>query len=297
MTKLDEYSLQNLADQASREGTPVWRQVILAQMNETGESETALRQKMAGRLRVMREAIEQGRSQPGRSHSGLSGGDALRHQQAARAGKLLGGTMQSTIVVYALAVAETNAQMGRIVAAPTAGAAGVIPAVLLAAAEQHGYSDDRLLEGLFTAAAVGAVIASRASLSGAEGGCQAECGSAAGMAAAALVEIAGGSPHQAIHACALAIKGHLGLVCDPVAGLVEVPCVKRNAFSAVQALTAADMALAGIESYIPPDEVLDAMRSIGRLMHPDLKETARGGLAATTTGRKAAEEMMREKLS
>ncbi len=289
MKYLTQQSLHDLAAAAVSAQTTLAQIGLQNHMRTTDEKETVVRQKMADRLQVMRASVEEGCRQGNLSDSGLSGGDALRYDKKTGDQGGLCGQLQTKMIRNALAVAEQNAKMGRIVAAPTAGSSGVLPAVLFAIAEERGYSDDQLIEALFTAAAVGQVIAFRASLSGAEGGCQAECGSAAGMAAAALVELTGGSPQQAIHACALAIKSLLGLVCDPVAGLVEVPCVKRNAFSAVQALTAADMALADIKSFIPPDEVLDAMKSVGLMMHPDLKETAAGGLAATPTGKAAAQ--------
>ena len=193
------------------------------------------------------------------------------------------GRDMAQICAAALAVAEVNASMGRIVAAPTAGASGVLPAVLVMCSEKHGFTDRDLVNGLFTAGAVGVIIARNASISGAEGGCQAEIGSAAAMAAAALAELCGASPTASLSAAAMAVKNILGLVCDPVAGLVECPCIKRNAMGAANAVLAADMALAGISSIIPFDEVVGAMRSVGRLMNVDLRETARGGLAATAT--------------
>ena len=179
--------------------------------------------------------------------------------------------------------------MKRIVAAPTAGACGVLPAVLLPYRRHFGCEEDALVQALYVASGFGMVIAARASISGAEGGCQAEVGSASGMAAAALVHARGGSPRQMAHACAMALQNVLGLVCDPVAGLVEVPCVKRNVMGAVNALSCADMALAGLSSPIPCDEVIDAMAAVGRAMPPSLRETGEGGLAATPTGRKIAE--------
>jgi L-serine dehydratase len=188
-----------------------------------------------------------------------------------------------------LAVAEVNASMGRVVAAPTGGASGVLPGLLLTVAEDHSIPDDDLVDALITAAAVGAVIASRASLSGAAGGCQAEIGSAAAMAAAAATELCGGTPRQAGHAAALALQGLLGLVCDPVGGLVEIPCVARNGTGAAVALAGCEMALAGIEFRVPLDEVIDAMGHVGRSIPPSLRETARGGLAVTPTGQSMAE--------
>jgi len=176
--------------------------------------------------------------------------------------------------------------MGKIVAAPTAGSCGIIPAVLMTIAEERKIDDEQLVMALFTSSAFGMVIANKASISGAEGGCQAECGSASAMAAAALVELCGGTPVMSGHACAIAIKSVLGLVCDPVAGLVEIPCIKRNAMGAANAFVSAELALAGIESKIPVDEVIHAMKVVGDCMIPALKETAEGGLAATPTAKK-----------
>ena len=191
----------------------------------------------------------------------------------------------------ALAVSEVNARMGRIVAAPTAGSCGILPAVILTFAEEKALDERTAVLGLWTASGIGMVIANQASLSGAEGGCQAECGSAAAMSAAAAGEMLGGSPRQAAEACAIALKAVLGLVCDPVAGLVEVPCIKRNASGAANALVAAELALAGITSAIPADEVIAAMRAVGSQMPASLRETAAGGLAATPTGREIARRL------
>ena len=194
------------------------------------------------------------------------------------------GYDMARICAAALAVTEVNASMGKIVAAPTAGSSGVLPAVLIMCSEKRGFTDQDLVNGLFAAGAVGIIIAKNASISGAEGGCQAEIGSAAAMAAAALAELCGASPKAALDAAAIAIKNILGLVCDPVAGLVECPCIKRNAMGAANAVLCADMALAGITSIIPFDEVVSAMKSVGRMMNSDLRETAKGGLAVTPTG-------------
>ena len=202
------------------------------------------------------------------------------------------GPVAAKAAAYALAANEANAAMGRICAAPTAGSSGVLPGVLFALAEERGLPEEKLALPLVTAGAIGMVIASRASLAGAEGGCQAECGSAAAMAAGAAVDLLGGTPEQIGHAVALSLKNLLGLVCDPVAGLVEVPCVKRNAGAATLALLAADMALAGIQSVIPVDEVIDAMAEVGQAMSPALRETAKGGLAATPTGLACAERIL-----
>ena len=209
--------------------------------------------------------------------------------QYGRSGATLCGPFLTDVVAGALRMGECNACMKRIVAAPTAGACGVLPAVLLPYARQFGAGEEQLVQALYVASGFGMIIAARASISGAEGGCQAEIGSAAAMAAAALVHLQGGTAEQMADACAMAIKNLLGLVCDPVGGLVEVPCVKRNVMGAVNALACADMALAGIAGAIPCDEVIDAMASIGRCLPASLRETGEGGLAATPTGRKLAE--------
>jgi L-serine dehydratase len=237
----------------------------------------------------MQQAVTQGLTQREKSFSGLVGGDAYR---LAAANSFIG-----PIVIHAaanaIAVSEVNANMGKIVACPTAGSCGIVPGAILAVAEHLQCGDEKLVRALFTAAGFGEVIAENATVSGAVGGCQAECGSAAAMAAAAVVEMLGGAPRQSSHALALALKNMLGLVCDPVAGLVEVPCVKRNAFAAVHALLAAQMALVGVESIIPADEVIDAMNRIGAELPCSLKETSESGLAKTLTGMKITELLSR----
>ena len=225
-----------------------------------------------------------------RSPSGLVGGAGA---VMAAAGDTLCGPFLQQVMATALKTGECNACMGRIVAAPTAGASGVLPAVLLPARDKLGLGEQVMVQALYVAAGFGQVIATRASISGAEGGCQAEVGSASAMAAAALVHLKGGTPEQMAHACAMALKNLLGLVCDPVAGLVEVPCVKRNVAGAVNALACADMALAGITSAIPCDEVIDAMRAVGESMPAELRETGRGGLAATPTARRVCEQYLK----
>ena len=255
---------------------------LAREAEESGSDPDAVRERMARDLEIMRESVALGLSGSARSRSGLTGGDAAR--LASSTYGPTGGTL-ARAVARALAVAEVNAAMGRIVAAPTGGASGVLPGVLLTVAEDHNISDRDVILALFTAAAIGGVIAARASLSGAAGGCQAEVGSAAAMAAAAATELCGGSPAQAGHAAAFALQGQLGLVCDPVGGLVEIPCVARNATGAAVALAATEMAMAGLAFPIPLDEVIDAMGSIGRSLPPSLRETARGGLAATPTAK------------
>jgi L-serine dehydratase len=240
-------------------------------------------------LDVMREAVNRGLAGDLRSVSGLVGGDAAR---LAHARGPLAGTVFTDAMSAALAVQEVNAAMGVIVAAPTAGGAGVLPGVLLALARHQGSSDEELVRALAAAGLIGAVVAVRASLSGAEGGCQAETGAAAGMAAGAGVELLGGTPRQAGHAVAVTMQGTLGLICDPLGGLVEVPCVYRNATGAAMALAGIEMALAGVEFPIPVDEVVDTMGKIGREMDVRYRETAGGGLAATPTGRRLARERL-----
>ncbi|AFM42550.1 L-serine ammonia-lyase [Desulfosporosinus acidiphilus SJ4] len=271
---------------AENKGLKISQVVLLNQIEELEIPEQALLERMGKNLKVMRESVNMGLSGNRRSVSGLVGGDAAKIEARRKSGLTLLGAPLSGAIARALAVAEVNASMGRIVAAPTAGSCGVLPAVLLTLEEILGVGETELLSALFTAAGLGMVITDRANVSGAEGGCQAEIGSAAAMSAAAAVELAGGSPRQTADGAAIALKSMLGLVCDPVAGLVEVPCVKRNATGAMIALTAAEMALSGVKSAIPIDEVIDTMAEIGQQMSCSLKETAQGGLAMTPTGRK-----------
>lgn len=284
-------SIMELADTALHLGKNISDIVLDDQALQMGISKEAIYLEMEKKLLVMQEAVSCGCASDTRSPSGLSGGAARKMKQAVEQNKTLCGKVMGGILVKALAIAEVNACMGRIVAAPTAGSCGIVPAVLLTLMEERDIPQEKAVMSLFTAAGIGMVIAEKAGVSGAEGGCQAECGSASAMAAAAAVEMAGGTPIMAAHACAIAMKNMLGLVCDPVAGLVEVPCIKRNAGGAANAIASAELALAGIESMIPPDEVISAMRSIGAAMPPELKETARGGLAATPTGKRISDEI------
>jgi len=273
-----EYSMKDLVSAA--QGSTIGKAALLGEMMETGLSEAELYEIMQTRLEVMKASVETGMDRHKKSLSGLSGGQAAKLQDAVLAGRTVSGSLMGRTAVRAMAIAECNACMGRIVAAPTAGSCGILPAALLTMQEERGLSDRQLVDALFTAAAVGAVIAQRASVSGAEGGCQAECGSAAAMTAAALVELAGGTPEMSSAACGLALMNSMGLVCDPVAGLVEVPCVYRNVGSVANALTAADMALAGIAAPIPTDEIIDAMKAVGDMLPACLRETGEGGVAA-----------------
>jgi len=263
---------------------------LQAESEDSGRSIDDIRATLRRALDVMRSAVAQGLRGDLRSASGLVGGDAAKLREGPPGP--LAGTPFRDVLARALAVQEVNAAMGVIVAAPTAGGAGVLPAVLTGLADARGIDDDALVSALATAGLIGAVVADRASLSGAEGGCQAETGAAAGMAAGAATEMLGGTPRQAGHAVALAQQGTLGLVCDPLGGLVELPCVFRNATGAAIALAAIEMALAGIEFAIPADEVIDTMGEIGRGMDVRYRETAGGGLAATPTGRRLARERL-----
>ena len=285
----EKLSLNELIRAAEKNGTPLSRLVIHRQAESMETSPAAIEEKLRVMLRVMRDSIDMG-LQGGLSVSGMTGGDGRKMDQfrLARPEAQLLGTIGAKAISYALAVGEANAAMGRICAAPTAGSSGVLPGVFYALAEECSIEEEELIYALLTAGCIGEVIASRATLAGAEGGCQAECGSAAAMAAGAVTDLLGGTPDQVGQAVAISLKNLLGLVCDPVAGLVEVPCIKRNAGAALIALGAAQMALAGICSVIPVDEVIDAMGIVGKQLPACLRETAEGGLAVTPTGRELA---------
>ena len=283
-------SMKEIFERSARENIPFWEIVLQYDMEERQVSRQASMAKMLLTWQAIQDAAD---SYTGtqRSVSGLVGGDGLKMRLYARRGESIGGEFMDEVIVQAISMAESNACMRRIVAAPTAGSCGVVPAVLLPLCEREHYTQHELLEALYVASGIGAVIAYRASISGAAGGCQAEIGTASAMAAGALVSLRGGTNEQIGHAVAMALKNLMGLVCDPVAGLVEVPCVKRNVIGAVNAISAADMALAGIESRIPVDEVIDAMGEVGRRMPVEFREMALGGLAATPTGKAVKERM------
>ena len=268
---------------------PLWRAVLEDDLRERGVDEARSWRQMAALWTAMKAPVAE-YDPAARSRSGLTGGAGARLEGE---GPGLCPPFLRQVIAAALKTGECNACMKRIVAAPTAGASGVLPAVFLPLQARDGLDDRRMVEALYVAAGFGQVIATRASISGAEGGCQAEVGSASGMAAAALVYVMGGTPGQMAHACAMALSNTLGLVCDPVAGLVEVPCVNRNVMGAVNALSCAEMALSGVESAIPCDEVIDAMRAVGDALPASLRETGSGGLAATPTGRRLAERLLR----
>ncbi len=283
-------SLATAIAAAESQHTTLSAVALAAESEDQGRPIEEIRAALGRALAIMRSAIDRGTTGDLFSASGLVGGDAAK-LRTGPAGPLA-GTPFRDILMRALAVQEVNAAMGVIVAAPTAGGAGILPAVLTGLAAAKGIDDEKLIDGLATAGLIGAVVAERASLSGAEGGCQAETGAAAGMAAGAATEMLGGSPSQVGHAVALAQQGTLGLVCDPLGGLVELPCVFRNATGAAIALAAIEMALAGITFAIPADEVIDTMGEIGANMDVRYRETAGGGLAATPTGRRLARERL-----
>lgn len=283
-------NVAELVELAEQNKVKIAEVMIRQEIEVTGRSREDIIAQMDNNLSVMERAVERGLNGV-KSHSGLTGGDAILLQKYIESGKSLSGNLLLDAVSKAVATNEVNAAMGIICATPTAGSAGVVPGTLFAVKEKLKPTRMEMIEYLFTTAAFGFVVANNASISGAAGGCQAEVGSAAGMAAAAIVEMAGGTPQQSAEAFAITLKNMLGLVCDPVAGLVEVPCVKRNAMGASNAITAADMALAGVTSRIPCDEVIGAMYAIGETMPSALRETAEGGLAATPTGRRLEEEI------
>ena len=284
-------SVASIVTAAEKSGLPISAIVLRQQAEQMEQTEESIYEHMRKNYQVMAECIEPGCNKDLKSTSGLTGGSAFKMRQISESGKSLTGSFLSGALYRALAVSELNAAMGRIVAAPTAGSCGILPAALLTMQEEKRIPERDCVMSLFTASAVGMVIANNASLAGAQGGCQAECGSAAAMAAAAITELAGGTPKMAEHAIAIAIKNILGLVCDPVAGLVEIPCIKRNASGVAGAFVAAELALAGIESAIPADEVIWTMKKVGDAMSSTLKETAEGGLAATPTGRRLHEHV------
>ncbi|MCR1900236.1 L-serine ammonia-lyase, iron-sulfur-dependent, subunit alpha [Irregularibacter muris] len=265
--------------------------IIENEMELTGLDREQVVSKMKDNVLVMRQSIKKGLEENIKSVSGMIGGEAKKMRGYFKEHQPVSGNVMADAVSAALAVTEVNAAMGQIVAAPTAGSCGIIPGALLTAAENMKATEEEIINALFVAAGIGNIIAQNATVAGAEGGCQAETGSASAMAAAGIVEMAGGSPEQAIHAAAMTLKNILGLVCDPIAGLVEAPCSKRNALGTANALVSADMALAGIQSIIPFDEVVTTMYKIGRSLPCELRETALGGLAATPTGQRLQKEI------
>lgn len=259
--------------------------VIKRECELSGLSESELRERMKSVLDVMKSSAKKSIEEEVKSVGGIIGGDAKRVETYRKRGKTICGDIINKAMARALSTSEVNAAMGRICASPTAGSSGIIPAAIITVAEEFELGEDDMINAMFTSAGIGTIIAQNATVSGAEGGCQAECGSAAAMAAAAIVEMAGGTPEMSLNAAAIALKTVLGLVCDPIAGLVEAPCAKRNASGVVNAMMSADLALAGVKSVVPFDEVVDAMYRVGKSLPMELRETALGGLATTETGK------------
>ena len=283
-------AVEEIQVRCEKENIPFWKAVQLEDCGENGITEEDSWQQMTLMWNRMKESVD-AYNPSERSRSGLVGKEGGLMDEYRQNEKPLCGDFVSKVIANALKMGCNNACMKRIVAAPTAGACGVMPAVLVTYCREYGIEEDRMIEAMYVAAGIGQVIASRASLAGASGGCQAEIGSASGMAAAAICAVRGGSEEQMGHACAMALKNLMGLVCDPVAGLVEVPCVKRNVGGAVNALAAADMALAGIISQIPVDQVIDAMGEVGIKMDVRLRETSLGGVAGSPRGVEIAEKL------
>lgn len=278
-------SVKDLVQTAETQRKPLSELVIETECHESGSNRKEVWQQMRSNLLTMRAAIKQGENELGvRSKTGLTGGEAIKLKKYRAKGKTLSGDIMMAAVENAIATNEVNAAMGVICATPTAGSSGTLPGALFMLEQRLGLSEDQMISFLFTAGGLGLIIANHAGIAGATGGCQEEVGSASAMAAAAAVEVAGGTPEQSSQALAIALSNLLGLVCDPIAGLVEIPCVKRNVIGAGNALIAADMALAGCTSMIPADECISALDKVGRSMPVDLRETGLGGLAGTPTG-------------
>jgi L-serine dehydratase len=287
-------TLKELVLLCEQESKTLGEMMLAEQARESGKSEEHEFDKMSKYYGIMKDAVRKGLTEDTTSRSGLTGLDAQRVMQYMENSDTSVGDVACEAMASALAVSEVNASMGRIIATPTAGSCGIIPGVFISSQKRFEWDDKRMVMGLFAAGAIGYVIANNSFVSGAEGGCQAEVGSAIGMAAGAMVELREGTPAQAAHAVGLALKNTLGLICDPVGGLVEIPCIVRNGFGAVNALAAADMALAGVRSAIPSDEVIQVMLEVGSSMPEKHRETAKGGLAQTPTGKQIMNRLYRK---
>jgi L-serine dehydratase len=275
----------------SDKSIPIWKLALESEVEDTNSSESEVMKKMREVLKVMKKSSTAGVKNNRKTLGGIIGGESLKIKKRLESKDTLCGPLINKAMVKAFSTSQHNASMGKICAAPTAGSSGIIPAAVLTVMEEFDLKEGDALKGLLTSSAVGKVITVNATVSGAEGGCQAECGAAAAMASAAVVEMLGGTPEMALDAASISLKNIMGLVCDPIAGLVESPCSKRNASGVVNALISAEMALAGIKSVIPFDEVVEAMYIIGKDMHSDYKETAKGGIAGTPTGIKIKENI------
>lgn len=286
---------EQLIEVCREKNIKIWEYALLDEVKSTGKSKEKVFEKMKKNLDVMKQSSNYALTHNIKSVSGLIGGDAYKLNTYLKNSNSLTGNFMIKVMARALSCSEVNAAMGKIVAAPTAGSCGILPSVIISTGEKLEKSEDEMVKALFTASCVGVLIAKNATLAGAEGGCQAECGSAAAMASASVVEMMGGTPDMCLSAGAIVIKNILGLVCDPVAGLVEVPCAKRNASGAVNAVTTADMVMAGVYSKIPFDDTVSALYNVGKRMPCELRETALGGLAVTKTGLKLKEKVLGHK--
>ncbi len=280
---------KELLNECITKNLPISEVAINDEIDSTGQKREEIILKMQNVLDVMKKSISNLNAKG--TMGGIIGQEAQKLDEYIKNRRTICGTSVNKAMIRALAAAEHNASMGRICAAPTAGSSGIIPASIITGAEQLECDEDMIIKGLLTASGIGKIIIQNATVSGAEGGCQAECGSAAAMAAAGLVEMAGGTPEMCLTAASIALKNVMGLICDPIAGLVESPCSKRNSSGAVNAMTSAELALSGILSVVDFDETVEAMYSVGRLMHPNLRETALGGIAATETGIKLSKKI------
>lgn len=275
----------------SDKNIPIWKLALESEVEDTSSSESEVIKKMREVLKVMKKSSTSAVKNNRKTLGGIIGGESLKIKKRLESKDTLCGPLINKAMMKAFSTSQHNASMGKICAAPTAGSSGIIPAAVLTVMEEYDLKEEDALKGLLTSSAVGKVITVNATVSGAEGGCQAECGAAAAMASAAVVEMLGGTPVMALNAASISLKNIMGLICDPIAGLVESPCSKRNASGVVNALISAEMALSGIESVIPFDEVVEAMYRVGKDMHSDYKETAKGGIAGTPTGIKIKENI------
>lgn len=287
------YSFKNtaeLVELAQSMDLPIWQIMLSREAQETGLSEEEIFAEMSRRYQIMKTSAHKG-TEGVHAHSGFTGGDARKMRDHIESNSTSAGKLFSKAIMYAISTNEVNASMGLICATPTAGSAGVLPGALIAYQEEFGFSDEEIVKSMFTAGAYGFIIANNAFVSGAAGGCQAEIGSASAMTAGALAELLGADPNKSAHAMAMALKNLLGLTCDPLGGLVEVPCIKRNAAGTSIAIMATELAMAGIESKVPWDEVIASMHQIGMMIHVNLRETSLGGLADSETGRRWKQEL------
>lgn len=285
------HNLKELLEEAIKKQTPLWSVILENEMKLSQMTEDEVFMNLARRFKVMEASAHKAMDVDTYVEGSLINGFAYAQNQYAKSNDTLCGEMVNRVMAYALSSSEVNVAMGKICAAPTAGSCGILPAVLLGVRDTKKLTEREVLQGLMTASGVGAIVVKNATVAGAVGGCQAECGVAAAMAAAAAVEMSGGTPQMAMNAFSLVLINVMGLVCDPIAGLVQVPCAQRNASQAINAIICADMALAGMECIVPADEVVEAMYRVGGQMPPSLRETAEGGLAATPTAKKIQEQI------